>query len=76
MLQDGMYQCPCCDGPMDRSVYDSYGICLSCVEGFRQSPAEYRVQGDCVTVLYDEQLDIERMEDEGGPVSGEKEHEQ
>lgn len=55
-MQDGWYQCPGCDGPMTQFEFDNFGVCSNCVDMY-----------DAI----DEQLEIERMAGEGGPVAGE-----
>ena len=59
VLQDGWFQCPMCDGIMLLFEKESYGMCGVCA-----------TQHEVFIKDFEEQLEIERMEDEGGPVSG------
>ena len=74
MLQDGWLQCPVCGKVLSSYEYELYGICNACEQDYAQSPEEWEVNPLTGKVIkkYDEQLDVERMEDEGGPPAGEK----
>ena len=56
IMQQGIYECPVCGGPMSSHDYDAYGTCCE-----RETPCDE----------FQEQLEVERMEDEGGLVAGE-----
>jgi hypothetical protein len=73
MLQDGWYQCPICDRPMFPADYESHGMCNFCQLDFAQNDGEWRVDPTTgnTTTIYDEELEIGRMIDEGGLAAGE-----